>query len=59
MKKGGQLEEILAFDNGPGNMMINEAMKVFYHKEYDENGEIAHQGTVIETLLRELMSHPF
>lgn len=52
-------KEVIAFDTGPGNMMIDQAMKNFYHKNYDEEGKIAASGTCIEPLLRELMSHPF
>lgn len=59
LKKNGKLEEILAFDNGPGNMMINEAMKILYNLNYDNKGEIAAKGKKIENLINELLEHPY
>ena len=50
---------ILAFDTGPGNMMIDYAMKKLFDLPYDKNGHIAKKGTVIDSLLSELMSHPY
>ncbi|NLH63523.1 MAG: anhydro-N-acetylmuramic acid kinase [Erysipelotrichaceae bacterium] len=54
-----QEEDIAAFDTGPGNMMIDEAMRHFYHKEYDENGFIARHGHVIDDLFEELKHDPY
>ena len=48
-----------AFDCGPGNVMIDQAMRVLYGKEYDANGEVAAQGTVNEEMLAEMLEHPF
>ncbi|MFV0551638.1 MAG: anhydro-N-acetylmuramic acid kinase [Anaerorhabdus sp.] len=50
---------VVAFDTGPGNMMIDQAMKHFYQKNYDENGDVAASGQCIDAMLKELMSHPF
>lgn len=52
-------DTILAFDTGPANMMINAAMKHFYGKSYDNNGEIAAKGKVILPLLEELQNDPY
>ena len=35
---GAQMEDVLAFDTGPGNMIIDELCQHFYQKAYDENG---------------------
>lgn len=59
LEKGKSIENVIAFDNGPGNMMINEAMKVFYQKDYDKNGEIARSGVLVESLMDELKNHPY
>ncbi len=48
-----------AFDCGPGNVMIDQAMRVLYGKEYDANGEVAAQGVVNEEMLAEMLEHPF
>lgn len=52
-------DSIYAFDCGPGNMMMDEAMRYFYQKDYDENGEIARQSEIDFTLFNELISHPY
>ena len=52
-------EDTLAFDCGPANMMINEAMQRFYQKPYDQDGQIAAQGSVHQGLLERMMKHPF
>lgn len=42
---------LLAFDTGPGNAMINDIMKRYYNKDYDDNGEVAASGNVDEVVL--------
>ncbi|MFA0740949.1 MAG: hypothetical protein DFNUSKGM_001057 [Candidatus Fervidibacter sacchari] len=53
--------DVLAFDTGPGNMLIDGAVRHFSGGalNYDRNGEWARQGRVDKNLLRWLMSHPF
>ncbi len=46
--------KVLAFDTGPGNMMIDILAKKFFNKEYDENGFIASSGKVDEKLFSAL-----
>lgn len=52
-------DEAIAFDTGPGNMMIDQAMDCLYQQKYDKNGEIGAKGNVDQELLDHLMSHPF
>lgn len=52
-------DKVVAFDSGVGNMMIDEAMRRFYGKEYDYQGEIAASGKLSKTLFEELKKHPF
>jgi anhydro-N-acetylmuramic acid kinase len=54
-------EDILAFDTGPGNMLIDSLIKrVSGEKEVcDRNGVMAQQGEVVEEVLARLMEHPF
>lgn len=54
-----ELEDLLAFDTGPGNMIIDELCRHFYQKEYDANGDYAKLGQINERLLADLMAHPF
>lgn len=51
--------EMMAFDTGPGNVMIDQAMRDLYGKEYDADGETAASGTVDATMIAELKNHPF
>lgn len=50
---------VFAFDTGPGNMMIDEAMKVLYGKNYDEGGKTALSGKINEEMLKFLLTHPY
>ncbi len=56
---GAQMEDVLAFDTGPGNMIIDELCQHFYQKAYDEGGEYAAKGKVNQGLLSEMMAHPY
>lgn len=53
------IDDIYAFDTGPGNMMINRAMEVLFNKSYDKDGEIAAKGKIINNMLTELLSNPY
>lgn len=50
---------MMAFDTGPGNVMLDYAANRLYGRSYDADGEIAASGTVYQPMLDELMSHPF
>ncbi len=54
-----ELQDLLAFDTGPGNMIIDELCRHFYEQEYDASGNYAKLGQINEALLAELMAHPF
>lgn len=51
--------KMMAFDTGPGNVMIDHIMKARLGQAYDKDGETAAKGKVIEELLVELQSHEF
>lgn len=53
------IDDVFAFDTGPGNMMINEACHILYGIPYDNHGSIAKKGKIIFSLLDELMRHPY
>lgn len=50
------LEQMYAFDTGPGNMIIDEITKRLKGQKYDKGGYFASQGNVNDELLKELMS---
>ena len=57
--KNAALEDVVAFDTGPGNMVIDQLTERLYGKSYDRNGEIAANGVVNEGVLTKLMRLPF
>jgi anhydro-N-acetylmuramic acid kinase len=54
-----KLNDVVAYDSGPGNMMIDEACQKLYGLDYDKNGDIAQSGQCIDSLYNELMHHPY
>jgi len=52
-------EQVIAFDTGPGNMVIDAVAEQLFHKPFDRNGRLAARGEPIERVLRELLRHPF
>jgi anhydro-N-acetylmuramic acid kinase len=50
---------IFTTDTGPGNTLLDAYTKRFFHKPYDDNGEIAASGKVNLTLLEALKSFRF
>jgi len=59
LPKSGQKDQVRAFDTGPGNMMINQAVSQFYGQPYDDGGSIAASGKVIDELFNEMCAHPY
>ena len=51
----------MAFDTGPGNMVIDGVMRLITKgkRRYDRGGAMAAKGTVDEALLQEMLRHPF
>jgi anhydro-N-acetylmuramic acid kinase len=58
---GENPDTILAFDTGPGNMMIDRIVSLMTnHKQtYDRNGQLASKGNIHAGLISELMKHPY
>lgn len=57
--KVGNTECVIAFDTGPGNMVIDGCAQKLFGKGYDANGALAAKGTVIESALARALEHPF
>jgi anhydro-N-acetylmuramic acid kinase len=58
---GGQWEAMLAFDTGPGNVLIDRAAWRISGgmQPYDAGGALAAAGRVHDALLSELLDHPY
>lgn len=53
------IDDIFAFDTGPGNMIIDEVVKVLKKVPYDKDGAFAKAGTINKELLKELLDIPY
>ncbi|MFN7011812.1 MAG: anhydro-N-acetylmuramic acid kinase [Allorhizobium sp.] len=51
--------EILAFDSGPGNALIDQWVEVNAGVPFDQGGMIASEGSVLMTLAERYLDHPF
>jgi anhydro-N-acetylmuramic acid kinase len=51
--------KMMAFDTGPGNVMIDHAARRLLGIPYDANGDIAARGTVNQDMLARLQQHPY
>jgi len=56
---GGSPEDLIAFDTGPGNMVVDAAMERLYGKPYDRDGRMAAKGKPLEAVLKVLLQHSF
>jgi anhydro-N-acetylmuramic acid kinase len=56
---GRRESDILAFDTGPGNALIDDWMRLKTGKAYDEGGRLAHNGHFHEEDLDHWFSHPY
>ncbi len=52
-------EDVFAFDTGPANMVIDAITMECFHKPYDARGATASRGRVLESVVREFLSHRF
>jgi anhydro-N-acetylmuramic acid kinase len=54
-------EDVVAFDTGPGNMIIDALMSQYSGGEqpYDDEGSLASRGTYSEALLDWMLTHPY
>jgi anhydro-N-acetylmuramic acid kinase len=50
---------MMAFDTGPGNVMLDHTAKALLGKPYDADGAAASRGTAREALLSRLLAHDF
>jgi anhydro-N-acetylmuramic acid kinase len=52
---GGNISDVLAFDTGPANMIIDAAMQQLYGRSFDKDGAIAARGRVLGPIVKRLM----
>ncbi|HOE07041.1 MAG TPA: anhydro-N-acetylmuramic acid kinase AnmK [Bacilli bacterium] len=59
LPKGCSIDEVIAFDCGPGNVMIDYFTSKYFQKPYDDGGKIALSGKVIKAIFDELKKDDF
>jgi len=56
---GASLRQIVAFDTGPGNMVMDAVMQELFGRRYDHDGKVAASGQIREGVILQLMRAPF
>jgi anhydro-N-acetylmuramic acid kinase len=56
--KGG-MDQVTAFDTGPGNMVIDALMEKLYRRPYDRGGRIAASGRVLDIVVQRRLRERF
>jgi anhydro-N-acetylmuramic acid kinase len=51
--------QVIAFDNGPGNMVIDALAQQLFGKPFDRNGAFAARGTVLSPVLAQALRNPY
>ncbi len=59
LPRASKPEDVVAFDSGPGNMLLDAVCQQAFDEPFDRNGERARQGTVDEVLLSRLLEHSY
>ncbi len=56
---GAPPEKVVAFDTGPGNMVIDAVTEHLFHQPFDRDGRIAASGWVHENMVARVLRQPF
>jgi anhydro-N-acetylmuramic acid kinase len=53
------VDEVMAFDTGPGNMVIDACMKRLYEREFDKGGAVARTGQMLQEVVAQVMDESY
>jgi anhydro-N-acetylmuramic acid kinase len=56
---GAAADAVIAFDTGPGNMIIDALAQELFGKRFDRNGGFAARGTVLAEVLTAALGNPY
>ncbi|WP_254061489.1 anhydro-N-acetylmuramic acid kinase, partial [Granulicella sp. L60] len=56
---GAGVDRVMAFDTGPGNMVIDACMRRLYEREFDVSGDVARTGRVLQGVVEEILREEF
>jgi anhydro-N-acetylmuramic acid kinase len=59
MPAGATADQLLAFDTGPANMIVDALMQPLFQKAYDRNGTVSARGTASQVIVADAMRHPY
>ena len=59
LPKNCSIRDVLAFDTGPGNMIVDALMVRWYNKKFDVGGHTALRGDLLPELLLNLATNPY
>ena len=56
---GASLRQVVAFDTGPGNMVMDAVMEELFGRRYDRDGKVAASGRVLDGVIAQLLRTHF
>ena len=59
LPKNCSINDVVAFDTGPGNMLIDAYCRKYFSVQFDKDGAIAKSGNACEEMLHELLSDKY
>lgn len=52
-------EDLVAFDTGPGNMVIDQLMSILFNRRFDSGGKVAASGQVLKPVVDSILRRDF
>jgi anhydro-N-acetylmuramic acid kinase len=56
---GVGVDGVMAFDTGPGNMVIDDCMRRLYERDFDKGGIVAGTGNVLKDVVEEVLKEGY
>jgi anhydro-N-acetylmuramic acid kinase len=56
---GAGVDGVMAFDTGPGNMVIDACMRRLYEREFDKGGAVARMGKVLQDVVEKILKEGY
>ncbi|HEX3967382.1 MAG TPA: anhydro-N-acetylmuramic acid kinase [Edaphobacter sp.] len=56
---GAGVDGLMAFDTGPGNMVIDACMRRLYEREFDKSGAVALSGKVLKDVVEKVLKEEY
>lgn len=56
---GASADGLMAFDTGPGNMVIDHTMQVLFRRRFDRDGAVARRGRVVSEVVTRILQEAY